>query len=808
MAVFQCCYTNATTTVGGVARSGWQPVAVSDAIPPEALNRCISLQTVNSAIQGATLDENGDALNLLEIVGDQDYVYVLRSQYGLLDRIGRANMFSHAYIMPWDDEALTDPNTFLSIADANFADNEESASQSEGKLIRYEPWTIESACAAGGLCEETYLTLMRCVVARLLGKEFLDPLYVQYDGTPEQFRALVYCIYKELPLYLRKRLSIASAPGTNTGNRTLVFSMRAREKQLYVNPATGENSILSDRIVRKIARFEYLDYAPKRVGSCNPDDYYSKLESTAIELGDSTASYPDLLKVSHRLITGFDYSNLDDATLKEEIADAFLSISGHSEKMETLLASLLNLACQRQIALPEMTEKEVNRQLSAATTDELKNAGERYLIYRFSEVPEEKAVQGLCEMDAAALPTYIKWLQETPRGLAVLDAYYAAKVANAKPLTWEVLGEIAQESAYLSSREKTVEAIDTWASQLYASKLKNLSAACDNYDSYIELMKLILPEGDIAFCERGAKERYWEHVTLNTFDAEQFDTYLRMSDESPKAKAVIKMARIVKLLDVPEEEKFLYHAQLFVRDCPSELGSREVALHAFFREVKQCYGEKGDDLSWWLRILCDESSDDAARCLIFIRKALIEDNVLEFFKLLEALLNMRLPNQVGTKIDADVVKQALPKLEGWDWMHPCSLDNWLLVGDAYGRNPYEIFDMTNPKIVDMDPALAVSGSILLVDLQDAELEVAEKARRYIYEAEAYVRGHGTAKKTVKRWLQEVKKNSKANRVPAGNSGGFFSKNAPRVENDAQRNSAQHLAPKHGLFFRKRKGGDE
>ena len=94
--VLQCCYTNASQEVNGKISSGWKAVSVSADIPSDAYTTCVKLQSANSTIQSTMLDETGNVLNLLEIVGDGNYLYIMRSQYGLLDRLGRPNMFSHA----------------------------------------------------------------------------------------------------------------------------------------------------------------------------------------------------------------------------------------------------------------------------------------------------------------------------------------------------------------------------------------------------------------------------------------------------------------------------------------------------------------------------------------------------------------------------------------------------------------------------------------------------------------------------------------------------------------------------------------
>ena len=144
--ILQCCYTNASQEIGGTISSGWQPVAVSENIPAEAYNACVSFQNANSTIQNAMFDEHGNVLNLFEISGDGSYVYIMRTQYGLLDRLGRANMFSHAFIFSWKDEdVLSDPNYILSIDCRNFKSCESDAASIPVSLQRVQGIDISTA---------------------------------------------------------------------------------------------------------------------------------------------------------------------------------------------------------------------------------------------------------------------------------------------------------------------------------------------------------------------------------------------------------------------------------------------------------------------------------------------------------------------------------------------------------------------------------------------------------------------------------------------------------------------------------------
>ena len=210
--IMQCCYTNAVQEIGGKISSGWQPVAVTNNIPSEAYNGCVKLQNANSTIQSHMVDERGNVLNLFEITGDGAYVYVSRTQYGLLDRLGRPNMFSHAYIFSWKQEdIICDPNVILTLDKSNFVDNEEAAVNVKTSLARKESFTLQRALQSAGMDEKAYLTLIRCVYSQYSERKAAKPIYVYYDGSEDQMQAILYCIYYGIPHYMRRNLSIASA---------------------------------------------------------------------------------------------------------------------------------------------------------------------------------------------------------------------------------------------------------------------------------------------------------------------------------------------------------------------------------------------------------------------------------------------------------------------------------------------------------------------------------------------------------------------------------------------------------------------
>lgn len=488
--ILQCCYTNASQEIGGKISSGWQPVAVSEDIPAEAYNACVSFQNANSTIQNAMVDEHGNVLNLFEISGDGSYVYVMRTQYGLLDRLGRANMFSHAFIFSWKDEGvLTDPNYILSIDSNNFKSNESDAASTPTSLNRVQGIDISAAMQKSNLDEERYLKLIQCVYTQMTEKKMTEPLFIQYDGTESQMRALLFCIYYGLPHYLRKTLCIASNTANNDLSKNIIFSENAESKSFFFVPASGINNVLSVRTERKIARYGFADYVARNITTIDAPDYFSKLEKIAVELGDSTASNELILKIAHQLMQNSNVESYSDADLDGILSDALRSKSLGSELMERYIAAMLSETRKRKLFLTDESEANLADRLASPITPELGNAGEQYNIYRFSTLSAPEAARKLDYMSTDVFHRYAKKLAETSNGLEILDLYYSTYVLSSDNISWTKLNQTWDETSYMSRKPKTDDKIGELAWVLYSDGVKVSGAARETYEEYIALMK-------------------------------------------------------------------------------------------------------------------------------------------------------------------------------------------------------------------------------------------------------------------------------------------------------------------------------
>ncbi len=373
--VMQCCYTNLSEESSGKISSGWQSVAVSDSIPPDAYRACVSMQNRNSAMQASMTDERGGVLDLLEICGDGKYLYMIRSRYGMADRLGRPNMFSHAYIFSWaENSALIEPNEFLTIADSNFKSSRTDAEKPYDSFERLPLFDIWRAIDMSGMELMTVGSFIQCIYAQMTEKGISEPLYVQYDGTDSQARSLIYCMYALLPHYLRKTLKSACAGGITERDKNVVFSVNASSHEYFFDPRTGENNVLTDKLRKKFTRLAYIDYAVRKYicaevfirskgqNKSNTDtdirNYFLMLDRIAASLGDPTASNELLLKISNRMIENqplaVNVSTYDDEKLIMDICDTLRAAACNSSwmmYMEYYIFLLLDESSKRGLSL-------------------------------------------------------------------------------------------------------------------------------------------------------------------------------------------------------------------------------------------------------------------------------------------------------------------------------------------------------------------------------------------------------------------------------------------------------------------------
>lgn len=769
--VYQSCYTNATQEVGSVISSGWQTVAASPGLPPEAGKMCAYLQNLNSSITSQMLDEKGQVLNLYEISGDEKYAYVMRTQYGLVDRVGRPNMFSHAYIFPFDDPSvLSDPNSLLSIDRSNFKTRAEDVAAWDGQFVRQVPLSLDGSLQAAGMDRERYTILVRCVYAQMNERKSPRPLYIQYDGSEPQLRAILYCVYYGIPYYMRKRLSVASCPAINDGKKNLIFTCNAKSRDRFFIPQTGETNILDSRIQRKIDRYGYIDYAAKRLAAVEFPAFFENLEQIAVSLGDSSASNELVLKVAYQCYNHsergangqrtINFNAFSDEELESCLSDALRSGLYTSVYMGSQIAYLLSNFSHRGLNLSEANEETLDEWVASSDNSKLRQAGLDYRTHKLRTLPPDKAVDRLFDMPEETFKLYTEELLKSSDGEELLDRYFSR--LGGQDMSWEQIKNLWNMSGSITSRRKTTDAVQAAAWRRYCEDVANGEDVRSSYQNYSELMRSMLCPDRLTEtaqyydCLASAKEEFWRHQSMSTFRFQDRALYEFMrSASAPAYDQFMDLIRLADDYDPLAPGRLLNKVfQFFSSQNTLTSGGKENAVH----ELAQYLSKRCDeDYVNWVRVFAegtgpaDEGFNELLSCIRALHNNTVHFDAQELIQSLKSFLLLEQKDAVKKQV-CDMVEAACAANDASS--APVPLDLWLLLS-MWQPNCFDVITRRKPKIIGADPASVVRESELLKDpgYQDA-------AQQYIKKSD----GKCPETKAVKCWINECRQAEKGKRA--------------------------------------------
>lgn len=756
--IMQCCYTNAVQEIGGKISSGWQPVAVTNNIPSEAYNGCVKLQNANSTIQSHMVDERGNVLNLLEITGDGAYVYVSRTQYGLVDRLGRPNMFSHAYIFSWKQEdIICDPNVILTLDKSNFVDNEEAAVNVKTSLSRKEPYSLQRALQVAGMDAKAYLTLIRCVFSQYSEKKATKPIYVYYDGTEDQMQAILYCVYYGVPHYMRRNLAVASAESNTSDSKNIIFSEYATKHETYLVPQTGENNILTPRTERKIARYGFADYAARNFASTDVSAYFVKLEKLALELGDPTASNELILKIAHQMIEGVDLASLSEEELDSRLSDALRSKSYGSQRMEAYISEMLDEVRCRKMFLTEESEANLADRLASPTTSRLADAGEQYNIYRFSTLSVEEAAKMLTHMAKPVFERYSQTLVTSKKGLQILDHYYAEYALLGQEITWASLNTLLDETSFMTSRLKTTDLIDAKAWELYYSLVDVRGEVIPAYNALMDLMGKLYGAGNRYQYEQAAREAYWERKSYKSFSYADLDEYKAMSVSSVKCNMFAHLYAVLDAYKINGDDEFLATLNEFFIKFRKFIieGKLSNTILSKIEDETRSISSKAISLTDWMKVAAAADAKELFSEILKVKKSLQMRDYGTFIKTYQKIVEVSSFSRNSGTLMKTLSKTLIADCSRADCnQEPIPLDLWLILGASQYSNPFRLFDVLTPRpcVLEVNETFVVMQSKLL------------ERRPYSTYAEDYIQDRGAEAKVIRKWLNELKMAEKRRRA--------------------------------------------
>ena len=752
--LFQCCYTNASKETDGTVTSGWQPLCVSRDIPSAALAECTRLQNNNSAITNTMLDEDGNTLNLLEFSGDGSYIYVIRTQYGLMDRLGRANMFSHAFIVPAQPDVIAEPNAYVTIANSNFRYSEEEAADTSREIVFAEGFTPQSAMEQAGLTESTLKTLIRCVYCQYSEKRISEPLYIRYDGDEEKLRAILFCIYYGLPFSVRRQLSAASCMTENTKRKNLIFSKNAGSRGLYVDPVTGDNNILSSRVDMRLSRLGFLDDALDRIYT-GTAKYYAALEKEATLLGDSAGKNETILRIAALILKEENLDELDEAELEKRLNEALSSDSVGNREMDNYIALLLNAFMLRGKFLPEPDEGFLEDRMKQTDSEKLKESVRKYYFACFRALPAEEAVEKLKNLSEEGFREYRKGLLQDQDGQDLLDQYYASVVEETSCMGFRDLEEMFRETRDLNSSMAVDHAVGRKAVQLYnqavsliaQGKYADIKAV---YEGYCAMMALLYGEAEAARLAEDAKRSFWDMIRYPFVNAELEEQYEQMRVNGIRRSDIINEIFFIsnECRDSVRNtvDRFMRKASWFADSCKavsSGKAEHDEIKACFLRIADQVFGSNSPDAISWGSVTVDIPPRFVSKVAVLwedVRQRSCPAILRDIKAYLRTCRDERLGDAPTARL-CDLLLKYCVKFEEEGMAVP--LDLWLTLSLYSRDNPFRIFDQVKPKVLYLESEQVLANSrCLQYDL-------------FRQKAEVYIQNRGQEAKTVKKWLYET-----------------------------------------------------
>lgn len=753
----QCCYTR----VGGQSiGSGWQSVACSADVPLDVQKNYGTLQNANVPVNMPT-DEKGNPLNLFDISVMGDHLYLTRVQYGLLDELNRKNnMFAHTFIFNGkDDEIFENPNIFLTVTDENFKASENEAANIPETLARREDFTLQRALELCGLDKKSYEKLLNCVYAQIYANKSKKPLYISGVENGEQMRGLLYCIYRGIPYSMRRMLTCATAHMNDSLKKNIIFSDRRGSSDLFLDLRTGEDNVLTTRILSRFSRYEFVDSFPKRWEVLDNLQYFEELDDMAVKLGNPQALDATILKIAYQMIKKPDtkerIESFSEDEIHEKIYEALNARSEKSPLMEQYIAQMLLRINRESWLLSDEEEEVLEYKLETSETKLLQQAGEQYNINRLSQMTPDKAAEKLKNMKESMFQNYSRKLVGFPGGKEIMDLYYSSYYLG-EEVTWEKLDLLLKESSYVSGRYRTIDRVEEEAWKLYTAEIEKDENPREAFRNYLKIMEKADESGKgYEGYRRSAQEEYWEHVTIKNFDKRKEEEY-RMFHilDNTKCDIIFKLQHLLRGV---ENERY---TEALMLETAELVESRrnffdDVNKEALLEKIDEAAERSGEKLSkiqkTWYEIvvyLMDVSMTKTVLRLNNEWKNPESHSEITYDRLQRDLLkSSRNLKGVSALINQIFIKRA-EKWEGKDENRTVLLDFWLIMGKYEYDNPFEIIDHININML-MDEADIVS--------KESELLYQDEYQNF---AEEYIKAGGENAKQVKVWMSVIKKQQK------------------------------------------------
>lgn len=740
--------------------NGWSEFNVSNNFPTSSLKELIERQVQHSTIPSNYIDELGKVLCLYEVVGANDYLYILNTKYNVLAgnelTKGRDSNYSQAYVFHMED-VIDNPNLFLAISEKHFPTDFQYSEDAVAKtsniseILEYDGClTIQEALQIARLTEQNYKMLIKFITAEKMLKRVKKPIYIQYDGTKQQMKALMYCIFYGLPYFLRRSISMSSSKVDDSSYADIIFSIHASKFDHYFIPETGMCTY-EERLIRAITRSNFIDVLCTKVPINKFNKYYSLLEEEIKELGGSKYTSRELLIILKIMFwDDSDLNSLSSEEINNNIVD-LLEVHQYGnkildKKLDFLLKEIIN---RKELLLP-MAEERLNDCVTLSQNSSLKETVLNYQINQIYNLPIEKAIHKLDTLPLETFHLYINAIdKDGNEGYELIKAYYQYYLKE-KTNDFSDVSRFVDEVEELNSGTELIkQAKDRYTEIMKGLLYENLE---QNIDEYTEKMHLICDDAyEVDSYVEEVKRYYWDHFSLDMFNYNKKTEYRLLKTKHNQSElAELAYTLILAYFELSNDD-FIKYLIKFLSKYSYQIESEQLKQIVCLLNRERCLVERDYSTQYteWLEIICD-CNNSASRNLICEIYEMLKNNKFtthkEYLKKLKKYFRQNhISESIAIRV-TDIIYTHYCDVDSDETKVP--LDNWLLIAKPKYENAFEIFDDIDPFFMQDDETKIKSDCLEGIDNE--------------YRIDAYVYGKSKFKhsKTIKRYYSTISKKHK------------------------------------------------
>lgn len=558
MTYYQVCFSR----IGGQGSGdGWQAVNASSELPSEAAVSFTRFQ--NGNIYPPTFDAEDAADQIVtELQSDGNFVFLTRIKYGLKDQIGRPAMFAHSFVFLLNEFAQT-PQDVLCVENSNFAFDIEQTRTSPAFLARTDALPVSRAMNDLAFTKDSYTTFLRCVYFVLDSKAKIL-LHVICDCRPETIQRIMVCVYSAVPFEFRKNITYSTYENQKGTPKTIIFNrQRSTANGYFVDPKTGENNVLSDVVLKRWEKYEFMKVAPHDP-TANIDGYFRELEKKLSLFGSAQTTSLDLYKIAHDLI--LDDSNKTSALTPEALGkrlNEFLSIPINHPYLDQQIQYVLGDIVNYKVILNDILEEKLCRKLEKTQDQDLIEVGHIYNSEKISRMTVEEGGKYLFDTyDNRAHDSFIqmrKLLDRDAKGREILNYFYTELITEQLPKDKEHIIAFYEETLPLYDRSKIQESLCLMSYTYFKSTIDDKTDPLFLMIDVDELLRKVLRDRPalVSNTKRNVIKAYWDNFSYESLQIDHSESYKDvLSSKNNKAQVVFELLETYRFFESGDVDSF------------------------------------------------------------------------------------------------------------------------------------------------------------------------------------------------------------------------------------------------------------